>query len=85
MVTKYNQSSKFNTLSLAEVLTGSRQRLGMSIGELAKLSGVSAPYILRIEQGKINYPNGEVLHKLSQKLNVDLFAHVQYYNKKASE
>lgn len=49
-----------------------RMKKGMSLTELAKLSGISKSYLSFIERGKQTNPSIEVIEKISKALSVDL-------------
>ncbi len=48
-----------------------RIKKGMSLTELAKLSGISKSYLSFIERGKQTNPSIEVIEKISKALSVD--------------
>jgi transcriptional regulator with XRE-family HTH domain len=58
--------------SLAEVIKESREKIGISIRELARLTDVSAPFLSDVELGR-RFPSDEVLTRLAKvfKMRVD--------------
>lgn len=52
-------------MALKERLKSLRSARGISVAELAEVSGVSPPYIWQIESGGKKNPSGEVLRKLA--------------------
>jgi len=74
---KINQGNKSNfagkTSTLAEAIKHHRLNLNMNIDELAKKSGVSAPYTLRLEQSTKKSPTVRTLKKLSEALEIELY------------
>jgi transcriptional regulator with XRE-family HTH domain len=63
--------------SLAEVIKESREKLGISIRELARLIDVSAPFLSDIELGR-RFPSDEVLARLAKTLKVPVDALKQH-------
>jgi transcriptional regulator with XRE-family HTH domain len=57
--------------SLADVIKENREKLGVSIRELARLIDVSAPFLSDIELGR-RFPSDQVLAKLAKTLKVPL-------------
>lgn len=58
------------TKSLGEVLREWRDKADVSLRELAKDVGVSAPFLSDVELGK-RYPRDDVLRKIADRLGVD--------------
>jgi transcriptional regulator with XRE-family HTH domain len=57
------------------LLTGSRRRVaGLRREEVATLAGISAPYYLRIEQGRVTHPSESVIDALARALLLDSHA-----------
>ncbi len=48
-----------------------RARAGLSIAELALLSGVSKSYLSDLERGRVKHPNFEILNKIARALKVE--------------
>jgi transcriptional regulator with XRE-family HTH domain len=59
--------------SLAEVIKESREKLGVSIRELARQIEVSAPFLSDIELGR-RFPSDEVLARLAKTLKMPIEA-----------
>ncbi len=57
--------------SLAEVIKENREKLGISIRELARLIDVSAPFLSDIELGR-RFPSDEVLVRIAKTLKTPL-------------
>ena len=55
--------------SLADVIKQSREKLGLSIRELARLTEVSAPFLSDIELGR-RFPSDEVLVRMAKTLKL---------------
>jgi transcriptional regulator with XRE-family HTH domain len=53
-----------------EFMKEKRETLGYNMDELAKVSKVSAPTIMRIEKGMTNDPSTDTLRKLARALNI---------------
>lgn len=58
------------SLSFGDYLKNTREKAGLGINELAKASGVSAPYLSRLESGARKTPLPDVLKKLAPHLKV---------------
>src|SRR5208283_3814726 len=57
------------------LVTGPRRRVsGLRREELATLSGISAAYYLRLEQGRDTHPSAQVVDALAQALQLDVKA-----------
>jgi transcriptional regulator with XRE-family HTH domain len=70
---------------LAELLRTARERLGLSVREVAKRSGVVNSNIVRLEQGAIPNPRPETLKAIADVLELDLadvFASIGYVQPK---
>jgi len=61
------------SVEFGEMLRGMRKKKGLTLVELAKLSGVSQPYLSHIENGKRGIPSPEILKKISTPLEVDYY------------
>ena len=57
-------------MALGDVIRKLRTEKGLSPGQLAKLSGVSRPYLWQLESGGKTNPSFEVLEKLAHCLGV---------------
>ena len=54
---------------------GSRRRVaGLRREEVATLAGISAPYYVRIEQGRVTHPSAQVVDALARALRLDVKA-----------
>lgn len=54
---------------------GSRRRVaGLRREEVATLAGISAPYYVRIEQGRVTHPSAHVVDALARALRLDVKA-----------
>lgn len=52
---------------------GARRRVtGLRREEVATLAGISAPYYLRLEQGRVRHPSASVIDALAQALQLDV-------------
>ncbi|MFJ2770476.1 helix-turn-helix domain-containing protein [Streptomyces sp. NPDC087300] len=51
--------------------TGRRRVAGLRREELARLAGISEPYLVRLEQGVDRHPSPQVLHSLARALGLD--------------
>jgi len=60
-----------NEISIGEKLKNYRNRIGMTLQELEKKSGVANPVISRIETGKVK-PRRSTLEKLAKGLNISI-------------
>jgi len=58
-------------MNVAKRLSALREKKGMSVYKLAKLSGVSSTYLYEVEQGK-KQPTVEILSRLCAALEVSL-------------
>lgn len=70
---------------LAELLRTARERLDLSVREVAKRSGVVNSNIVRLEQGAIPNPRPETLKAIADVLELDLadvFASIGYVQPK---
>ena len=59
-------------ISLSELISIHRYRLGLSQSELAKAAGVSRNYISRIERGYIDNVSYKILQKICAKLGLTM-------------
>lgn len=59
-----------DVIEFGKFLKTKRKELGLTIIELANLSGVSHPYISQIENGKKGMPSTDVLSKLAEPLGL---------------
>lgn len=57
-------------VDFGKYLRSLREKKGLSMGKLAKLAGISQPYISQIESGQRGIPSPEILKKLHRPLNV---------------
>lgn len=58
-------------MSFKDFLKNAREKAGLGINELSRASGVSAPYLSRLEKGERRPPMPDVLKKLAPHLKVD--------------
>jgi transcriptional regulator with XRE-family HTH domain len=58
------------TQNLGSIVRRQRQRLGLSLADLASKSGVSVSHLGRIENAQ-RYPSTNVLRKIAKPLNID--------------
>ncbi|MBM7662664.1 transcriptional regulator with XRE-family HTH domain [Bacillus mesophilus] len=58
-----------------------RLKRGMSLTELANVSGVSKSYLSFIERGKQNNPSIEVIEKLAAALKIEVHSLISWENK----
>ena len=68
-------------LTIGSSLRQARTRMGLSLRDLEKLTGVSRPMLNRLELDQIDQPNPRVLHQLAETLELnsdDLFALAGY-------
>lgn len=56
-----------------EYLRSKRKEKGLTLKQLAELSGLSDAYICHVENGKRGIPSTENVNKLAQALGIDLF------------
>lgn len=68
------------TKSLGEVLREWRDKADISLREMAKEVGVSAPFLSDVELGK-RYPRDDVLRKIAERLGVSFDDLKQYDNR----
>lgn len=57
-------------MTIGEFIRENREKKGISIRELSRLSGVSHPYISQIETGKNDKPSPDLLKKISKHIEV---------------
>ena len=55
-----------------EIIKNKRKKLGLSQKQLAKLVGITQPFMNEIEHGKKS-PSVEVLQKICQVLSIEMF------------
>ena len=67
-------------ISLGQRLRELRDKADLSLRELAKIIGISTPFISDIELGR-RFPSEEILKKLARALNVSLEDLKQYDNR----
>jgi len=58
-------------MAFNEYLKAAREKADLGVNELARVSGVSAPYLSRLEKGNRKPPMPDVLKKLAPHLKVD--------------
>ena len=58
------------TQNLGNIVRGQRNRLGLTLVDLAEKSGVSVSHLGRIENAQ-RYPSASVLRKITKPLNLD--------------
>lgn len=62
---------------LGQALWDARKRLGLTLRQVEEASGVSNAYLSQLENGEIRNPSPQILHKLSESLNLDYEALMQ--------
>ena len=59
-------------MGVPEILKELRLEKGLSVADLAEVSGVSKPYIWQIESGRRQNPSGDKLQRLASALGVTI-------------
>lgn len=70
------KNSKEKSMNLGEAIKYYRIEKGLSMNELSRETGISVPYISRLESLEKRSPSVHVVKRLSKVLNVELYEFV---------